>query len=191
MAADPYIQLQYLVEAALERADKVIAPAMFLGKLEVDDSDPERPWAYLSVDRGIPKSAYDALQHLGIPCEARFDNPHMTVIKNDEAKALKDQFGPDWKDAVLTGQTEFVFQVVEMVDVDPDGWDEMDRVWFLRCECPGLKARRIALDLTPLPTSEQGEPQEFHITCAVRKAQTVQTESDRTRAFLTESLLGS
>ena len=84
MSRDAYTDLHYIVEAALTRPDVVVSPAMFHGKLVADDSKPDKPWAYLAIDKGIPKSAFDALQHLGIPCEPRYDNPHVTVLKNDE-----------------------------------------------------------------------------------------------------------
>ena len=77
-----------------------------------------------------------------------------------------------------------------MVDVDPDGWDEMDRVWFLRCESPAVIAKRIALDLTPLPNGEDGQEQNLHITVATRPAAEPVTEAHRTQDLIRETLLG-
>jgi hypothetical protein len=187
-----YSDLHYVVEASLDRADVVISPALFAGKMEVDDSDPERPWAFLKVEQGIPKAAYEALQLAGIPCEARYDSPHITVVKNDEAKELKELHGDNWKDAILAGPDEYSFMIHEMIDLDPDGWDEMDRVWFLRCSAPGLVQKRVALDLTPFPTGEDGSEQEFHITCAVRSANGngEETIEESTRRAIRSALFG-
>jgi hypothetical protein len=175
-----------VVEALVGEWDRVIGPAIFKGKLQVDDSDPDRPWAYLSVEKGIPKAAYEALSLSGVPCEPHFDDPHMTAIKNDEAKGLIKRFGKGkWKDAVLTGPTEFIFTITSSVDLDPDGWDAMDRVWFLQCESPELERKRVLLGLTPLPTGEDGDEQAFHITYAVRPA----VQQNESMKFVVRTLL--
>lgn len=188
---DDLKQVRLIAEQALAPSVMTISPAMFAGKLVADESDPERPWLYLEVEQGIPKSAFEALQLSGVPCEARYDSPHITVTKNDETLEIIKRFGKEkWKEYVLSGPEQYAFTIHEMVDVDPDGWDEMDRVWFLRCESPAVIAKRIALDLTPLPNGDDGEPQNLHITVAVRPAAEVVTESQRTRDLIQETLLG-
>lgn len=179
-----------LVEAMVDEPDVVVTPTRFLGTLEADDSNPDKPWAYLKIDQGIPKAAYEYLRWWGIPCEPRYEHPHITVIKNDEAKELIEKFGKDkWKEYVEGGPEQYFFEIYEMVDLDPEGWDSMDRVWFMRCEAPGLSAHRTHLGLTPLPTGQDGQPQDFHITVAVRPAtDQVQEESVRQRSFLIETL---
>lgn len=181
--------LHSLTEAYVGAPDMRIMPATFSGKLIPDDSDPEKPWVYLEIDKGIPESAYNALKQMGIPCEPRFDNPHITVIKKDEIDKLKEMHGDKWKDAVLTGGEDYTFEIQEMVDVDPAGWDDMDRVWFLKCNSPALSAKRIALELSALPTSEEGEEQNFHITVAVRAANGPVEES-RYYKVIQQALLG-
>lgn len=175
--------IQDIVEAYVGEPDVRIMPALFSGELVADDSKPEKPWAYLKVDKGIPRSAYDALQAVGVPCQPWFDNPHVTVIKNDEAKELVDTYGDGWKEAVEGGPDSYVFTMSEMVDVDPIGWDEMDRVWFIRVDCPELQAKRTMLGLTPLPTSEDGQELQFHITVGVRPKNGMD-ESDMRRTIL-------
>ena len=55
-----------------------------------------------------------------------------------------------------------------MVDLEPDKWKEMDRVWFLELRSPELRAHRKSLGLPELPVGEDGD-HPFHITVAARK----------------------
>lgn len=157
-----------LVEAYVGEPELRAQTVTFTGTLKAEEGD-NGPWAFLQVDKGIPSSAFQALQYNGVPCEPRYDNPHVTVVRASEVEELQKVYGRDgWKDAILTGGDQFEFWLKDMVDVDPIGWDAMDRVWFIRIESPELQRRRMSLGLTPLPTADNGMELEFHITVAGR-----------------------
>lgn len=173
-----------LVEAYVGEPELRAQTATFMGTLKAEEGD-HGPWAFLQVDKGIPSSAFQALQYNGVPCEPRYDNPHVTVVRASEVEELQKVYGKDgWKDAILTGGDQFEFWLKEMVDVEPIGWDEMDRVWFIRIESPELQRRRMSLGLTPLPTADNGMELDFHITVAVRPKPDNGTVEESRRAVL-------
>jgi len=141
----------------------------FLGELVCDDSKPDKPWAYLKVHKGLPEAAYQALVDQGVECEPRFDKPHISVLRADEVKQMKEKYGAKWKTACGNGR-KFPFSLQNaMVDLDPEGWTEMDRVWFLEAKSPELRAYRKSLGLGELPTgNDSGKEFQFHITVAVK-----------------------
>lgn len=143
----------------------------FLGELVCDDSNPEKPWAYLKVHRGLPEAAHQALVDQGVDCEPQFELPHISVLRNWEAKQLIEKYGKKWKAACGNGR-KFPFSLQNaMVDLNPEGWDDMDRVWFLEAKSPELRAHRKSLGFEDLPRGDDtGKEFQFHITVAVKPA---------------------
>lgn len=163
------LNLQFLNEIDGEHNRR---PLTFMGKLKPEDTEPDKPWVCLEVDDVIPAMVFATLKAQGklvddiIPS---FDHPHITVLKNDEAEQLRDKHGDEWKDKVGAGFYEYTLG--DVVDLDPAGWDEMSRVWFVQVDSPQLEQLRRSLGLKKLPQSEEGKAQDFHITFAVRPAQ--------------------
>jgi len=143
--------------------------AKFVGELVCDDSDSDKPWAYLKIHKGLPEAAYQALKDQDVDCESRFDLPHISVLRNWEAKQLIGKYGKKWKTACGNGR-KFPFSLQNaIVDLDPEGWDEMDRVWFLEAKSPELRAHRKSLGFEELPRGDDsGKEFQFHITVAVK-----------------------
>lgn len=144
-------------------------PLTFVGTLKPDDSDPERPWASLEIDPTIPALVFASLKDQGklVDVEPKFDHAHITVVKNDEAKQLIDKFGDEWKDKLGGGTYEF--SLADVIDLDPEGWDEMKRVWFLQVDSPQLQQVRRSVGLKALPQADDGSgSQPFHVTFACR-----------------------
>ena len=148
-----------------ENANRV--RARFIGTIRCDDSNPKKPWVYMQVPKGLAEAAYTSLEEQDIDCEAHYDEPHVTVLKNDEAKKLVDKYGARWKSACGNGRRIPFSLQNAMVDLNPEGWDAMDRVWFLEARSPELRAFRKSLSLGELPEGSDGE-QPFHITVAVK-----------------------
>jgi DNA-directed RNA polymerase subunit beta len=144
--------------------------ARFVGELVCDDSKAGKEWAYLKVHKGLPSAAYEALKDQGVDCEAEHDLPHISVLRNWEAKQLIEKYGRKWKSACGHGR-KFPFSLQNaIVDLDPEGWKEMDRVWFLEAKSPELRAHRKSLGLEELPRGDDsGKEFQFHITVAVRR----------------------
>ena len=141
--------------------------AKFTGTIHCDDGA-EKPWIYMSVHKGLCEAAYASLTEQDIECEPRFDKPHITVVKEDEVRDLIKKYGKKWKTACGDGRHITFSLQNAMVDLDPEGWKEMDRVWFLEVRSPELRAFRKSLGLAELPSGDDGE-QPFHITVAVHK----------------------
>jgi len=141
----------------------------FLGELVCDDSKPGDEWAYLKVHKGLPEAAYQALQDQGVECEARYDLPHISILRTKEVLDLKKKYGKKWKTVCGNGR-KFPFSLQNaMVDLEPEGWDKMDRVWFLEAKSPELRAHRKSLGLTELPKGDNSDKDfQFHITVATR-----------------------
>ena len=79
---------------------------------------------------------------------------HVSVAYKDE---MKDKEIKELGD-------EFYCGIKGFVSLDPEGWNEMDRVWFLELDAPDLKKLRKSYGL-----SEKLNGHEFHATVAIRK----------------------
>jgi DNA-directed RNA polymerase subunit beta len=141
----------------------------FLGELVCEDSKSDKPWAYLKIHKGLPEAAYQALVDQGVECEPRYDLPHISVLRNWEAQQLIGKYGKKWKTICGHGR-KFPFSLQNaMVDLDPEGWKEMDRVWFLEAKSPELRAHRKSLGFEDLPRGDDsGKEFQFHVTVAVK-----------------------
>tara|TARA_Y100000310_G_scaffold333763_1_gene411982 strand:+ start:12647 stop:13117 length:471 start_codon:yes stop_codon:yes gene_type:complete len=84
---------------------------------------------------------------------------HISVISFDEAEKLGDTKIEE------IGQ-EFNFELGEFKSVNPEGWDDMKRVWFVEVDVPEIKELRRKYKL---PSTYNGKGHKFHITIAVRK----------------------
>tara|TARA_Y100000310_G_scaffold344350_1_gene456663 strand:+ start:2139 stop:2711 length:573 start_codon:yes stop_codon:yes gene_type:complete len=89
------------------------------------------------------------------------DGAHVSVISPDETKEkLKDT------EIDEIGQ-EFHLKLKGFKSVNPEGWEEMERVWFVEFDAPELKKLRQKYGL---PATYNGQGHEFHSSIAVRKA---------------------
>jgi hypothetical protein len=85
---------------------------------------------------------------------------HVSVISPDELEEFDEQ--PKIKEL-----GEFIpFTVKQMYSTKPDGWEEMERVWFLAIDAPKLKKIRKKYNL---PETYKDKGHDFHITVAVKK----------------------
>jgi 8-oxo-dGTP pyrophosphatase MutT (NUDIX family) len=122
-------------------------------------------WILLSVPNAIGRGAFDALNAPGTELPALSEekgyNAHISVIRPEELEAAG--LTPD--DITERGK-EFSYTLGPVRDVNPSGWGEMSRVWFIEVKSPELKTLRKTYGLTPLPKNNEHQ---FHISFAVRR----------------------
>jgi len=107
----------------------------------------------LDVPKDFADSIYEAIKEEGM--ERPEYAPHISVMTDEEHKKVGD---------IEECGKEYTFTVERIDSVDPDDWDEMEKVWFVMCKCPDLEKLREKYGLTPLPNGDH----EFHITIGVR-----------------------
>ena len=90
--------------------------------------------------------------HTGGPFTA-----HISVMNEGEVAKIG---GPD---KISERGHPFNYQLGPMMTVEPKGWSEMSRVWFVKVISPELKALRKSYGLPPLPNGDH----EFHVSVAV------------------------
>ena len=85
---------------------------------------------------------------------------HISVIKNDEGKKLKED-GIKIKEL----NKEFSFTLKGLESVNPEGWDAVKKVYFIVVESPELEKLRKKYKLSPKIEKNHN----FHITVGVIK----------------------
>lgn len=88
-------------------------------------------------------------------------NTHVSVIRPEELERVGN---PDINEI---GKT-FSIQTGKLVETNPVGWDEMDRVWFMQVKSPELIKLRRSYGLPDMPKKGR-KTLGFHITVAVRR----------------------
>lgn len=80
---------------------------------------------------------------------------HITVIKQKESKDI------DFKD----DGKEISYKITGVKVVKPEGWEEMEKVWFVSVDSEDLEKIRTKYKLSP-----KIKDHDFHITVGVKKA---------------------
>jgi hypothetical protein len=116
---------------------------------------------YLDIPNGFIHSLFKLIDADGIEKPPYFEGDrsagaHISVIDADEGKELK----------VKEIGHFFNFSLKEFFSVKPEGWKEMDQVYFIEIECPELKKLRKKYKL---PETYKDKGHEFHITIACKK----------------------
>ena len=145
-----------------EAADKP-STTKLTGYLAINDNEGEGDWGHIDLPQSLIEGFYRVFKKGGIPMDKPPYGSHVTAISNDEIKKLKTKLGDGWKKKAGRGKS-FQFSIGAVKDVEPKGWDEMDRVYILELRCPELEAWRKSLKLTPKISGH-----EFHVTLGVRK----------------------
>jgi len=118
-------------------------------------------WMLLEVPNAVVRGLFTALHEPGIelPLKDGVLTAHISVMTEDEVIALG---GP--QTITERGQT-FHYQLGPLKSVEPSGWKDVSRCWFVEIQSPELKQLRKSYGLTPLPRGDH----EFHCTVAVRR----------------------
>lgn len=117
----------------------------------------------LSVPNALVLGAFDALDEHGAelppnPFGGNFD-AHITVMRPEEV----DKIGGD---KISERGHNFHYTLGPVKEVNPEGWAEMSKCWFIEVKSPELQNLRKSYGLSPTP--KDGE-HPFHITIAVRR----------------------
>jgi len=122
------------------------------GKLKVQNK--KGSYAILTVPKDFVNNIYETIYEEDMEKPPDYD-PHISVMTDEEVEKV----GPIEE----VGQ-EFEYAISSVESCDPEGWDEMEKVWFIQCKSPQLEKLREKYGLTPLMKGNH----EFHISIAVR-----------------------
>lgn len=163
-AGDGQSFVQALAELVGRRAVKHAGDAApvynMAGTLYLADSN----WIMLSVPNALVRGSFAAMHEPGVelppPGPTGKLVAHITVIRPEELDVIG---GPD---KISERGKQFRYSLGRLKEVEPDGWPEMAKVYFLTVHSPELQALRRSYGLTSLP--KDGE-HPFHVTVAVKK----------------------
>ena len=121
-------------------------------------------WLMLSVPNALGRGAFQALNAPGVELPVQGSsgqyNAHISVMRPEEVLKCG---GPD---KLLERGKELSFTLGPVREVNPEGWDEMERAWFIQVRSPDLEKLRKSYGLSALPSNNKYD---FHITFAVRR----------------------
>lgn len=135
-------------------------------------------WILLSVPNAVIRGLFDAIDEPGIELPYHTDgslNAHISVMRPAEIEGI------GGVDAVSERGHTFHYTLGRLKTVEPAGWGEMSRVWFVEVYSPELQTLRKTYGLTPLPNDNKFQ---FHITVATRKKKILQNNDVRKAAAL-------
>lgn len=133
----------------------------FKGELKRDESD---GYVYVKVKDDIVHGLFPLIdKEDGAQKPPYFGKgktgAHISAISSEEAEELKDveikEIGQDVE-----------FELKNIYKTNPEGWDEMDMVWFVTVDAPELPKMRKRYGL---PATYDGKGHDFHCTIGVRE----------------------
>jgi hypothetical protein len=89
-------------------------------------------------------------------------NAHVTVLRPEDIEQI------GGADRISERGNEYGWQLGQIHEVEPFGWPEMEKVWFVRVESPELEKLRKSYGLSALPT-KNGVELPFHATVGRRR----------------------
>ena len=135
-------------------ADDVLMEHLNIPMMGVlDASQKNGSYAVLNVPEDFVDSIYEAIKEDGM--EKPDGGAHISVMTGEELDSIK----PIEEDG-----NKYEFKITSIDSVEPFQWDEMERVWFVRCLSTQLEELRTKYGLTPLMNGGHN----FHITVAVK-----------------------
>lgn len=121
-------------------------------------------WLLLSVPNALVHGVYAAMREPGIELPPGKNggplNAHISVAKPTEIELIG---GPD---KISERGKQFHYTLGRLYSVEPEGWPEMSRVWFVRVHSPELQELRRSYGLSSLPNDGKHD---FHLSVAVRR----------------------
>lgn len=153
--------------ARLTKAGAAVKTHALSGELYASPSG----WILLRVPNALVRGAFDALDENGAQLPLYKDklNAHISVMRPEELARI------GGVDKVTERGHHFHYTLGPIKEVEPAGWAEMSKVWFIEVESPELKELRKSYGMSPLP--DDGK-KPFHITLAVRKKNVLKPTDD-------------
>ena len=125
----------------------------------------------LEVPNALVRGAFDALHEPGAELPPDLD-AHITVIRPEELESI------GGLDKITERGHFFKYQLGPVQAVNPQGWADYNKCWFIRVRSPELEKLRKSYGLSARPKDNEHA---FHITVAVRKP-TVLQENEVSKA---------
>jgi len=121
--------------------------------------NPKNNFIYLDIPNKFLDGIFEMLDEDNAEKEpgSRGVGSHISVIDSEEYEENKLEIKELGK--------EFSFTFGNVVSLNPEGWDEMERVWFLQAMSKELEKLRKSYGLTPLLNGNH----EFHISFATQE----------------------
>ena len=139
-------------------AEPVVAYSL-VGTLQLTQTG----WLCLSVPNALALGVFKAMDEHGIelpPGPNGVFNAHITVMSPEEVE----QVGGPTK--ITERGKQFGYTLGRLMEVEPEGWPEMAKVWFIKVHSPELQFLRRSYGLSSLPSNGEHD---FHISVAVRR----------------------
>jgi len=130
------------------------------GRLHLSSSG----WLMLSVPNALVRGIFSAMSEPGI--ELPPDGPdgnlnaHISVMRPSDIDLVG---GPD---ALTERGKQYTYTLGRIYAVEPEGWPEMSKVWYVQVHSPELQQLRRSYGLSSLPNDGKYD---FHVTVAVRR----------------------
>lgn len=145
-------------------ADRTPTPAYCLsGMLYVKEGE-MGTWGMLSVPNALVRGVFAAMDEPGIELPPSGSDgklmAHISVFRPDELEMI------GGADRLSERGKRFAYTLGRLVEVEPAGWPEMSKCWFIRVHSPELQTLRRSYGLSSLPNDGKYE---FHVTVAVRR----------------------
>lgn len=121
-------------------------------------------WLVLSVPNALVRGIFSAMDEPGIELPPSGPdgnlNAHISVMRPEDVALVG---GPD----TLTERgKQYTYTLGRIYAVEPEGWPEMSKVWYVNVHSPELQQLRRSYGLSSLPNDGKYD---FHISVAVRR----------------------
>lgn len=121
-------------------------------------------WLLLSVPNGFVRSLFAAMTEPGVelPISKHTQelNAHISVMRPNEIAMI------GGADKISERGKQFTYTLGRLYAVEPDGWPEVAKVWFVRVHSPELQELRRSYGLSSLPKDGKSD---FHVSVAIRR----------------------
>lgn len=137
-------------------------------------------WILLVIPNAIQRGFFQALNAPGaeLPMYKGRVTAHISVMRPEELESVGNP-------KINELGKHFSFNLGRLVETNPYGWEENDRVWFFKVNSPDLIALRRSYGLPDKP--KKGRKQlDFHFTVAVRKKGVLRSNSVSKEAAVEE-----
>jgi hypothetical protein len=139
-------------------------------------------WIMLSVPNALVRGIFAAMNEPGIELPPSGEtgqlNAHVSVLRPSEIDMIG---GPD---KITERGKQFHYSLGRLVEVEPEGWPEMAKVWFVRIHSPALQFFRRSYGLSSLPNDGKYD---FHVSVACRRRGVLGRNDVRKAAAITAS----
>lgn len=143
----------------LKQADAQVAYNL-AGRLYLSQSG----YLVVNVPNALVRGVFAAMAEPGIELPPAGPdgnlNAHVTVMRPEEVTLAG---GPD---KITERGKQFTYTLGRIYSVEPDGWPDMSRVWYVKVHSPELQQLRRSYGLSSLPNDGKHD---FHVSVAVRR----------------------